>query len=140
MKERRRSKRLVPDNDVVGRVKASVPARILDISAHGVFVEIPSALRPAVECDLSVPSTEGDLRLRARVHRCRARSAAPGAQDGPNLVYRAGLEFVRLSDREARALESTYGTESRAPTEATSTKRSFGFSRLRFGSRVVRKE
>lgn len=90
-----------------GRVKATVPARILDLSRHGIQVEIPSALRPAVECDISVPTAEGDLRLRAKVRRCRAASMSAREGDERHLVFRAGLEFVEVSPHAIRALEQT---------------------------------
>ncbi|MCG6964041.1 MAG: PilZ domain-containing protein [Acidobacteria bacterium] len=107
MNDRRRSERLKVGEDMFGRVKATVPARILDLSRHGIQVEIPSALRPAVECDISVPTAEGDLRLRARVRRCRAASMSSREGDERHLVFRAGLEFVEVSPRAIRALEQT---------------------------------
>ncbi len=107
MNDRRRSERLAAGENFFGRVKATVPARILDLSRHGVQVEIPSSLRPAVECDISVPTAEGDLRLRAKVQRCRAASMTSREGDERHLVFRAGLEFVDVSPRAIRALEET---------------------------------
>lgn len=107
MHDRRRSERLTVGQDMFGRVKATVPARILDLSRHGIQVEVPSALRPAVECDISVPTADGDLRLRAKVRRCRAASMASHEGDEHHLVFRAGLEFVEVSPRAIRALEQT---------------------------------
>ncbi len=103
MMERRRSHRVPVPKDRFGRVKATVPARIVDISRHGVQLEVPAALRPAVECDLSLPMGTRDLRIRARVQRCRAMGFS-GAAEEKRLVYRAGLEFVSVADSDREAL------------------------------------
>lgn len=105
MNERRRSERIIPNNELFGRVRATVPARILDISAAGVQVEIPTALRPSVECDFSIPDGTGLMRLRARVRRCRAASLAEMNSDGRQMVYRAGLEFDCLTQEQTAVLD-----------------------------------
>jgi len=103
MMERRRSHRVPVSKGRFGRVKATVPARIVDISRHGVQLEVPAALRPAVECDLSLPFGTRDLRIRAKVHRCRAAGFAGGGGN-QRLVYRAGLEFVAVAETDREAL------------------------------------
>ncbi len=105
MMERRRSQRVPVSKDRFGRVKATVPARIVDISRHGVQLEVPAALRPAVECDLTLPFGTRDLRIRAKVHRCRAMGFSDGGE-GRRLVYRAGLEFVAVAKADREALFS----------------------------------
>jgi len=96
----------MPD-DVFGKVKATVPARILDLSRDGIQVEVPTALRPAVECDVSVPTAEGDLRLRARVQRCRAASMKSSDGEDRRLMYRAGLQFVDVTEGHLALLAET---------------------------------
>jgi hypothetical protein len=105
MRERRREERIVPSEELFGRVRATVPARILDISHTGVQVEVSTALRPTVECDFSLPDGKDMLRLRARVRRCRAASFAERSPDSQLMVYRAGLEFLSLSPRQREVLE-----------------------------------
>lgn len=108
MSERRQSPRHVPDEERFGRVKATVPARIVDISREGAQLEVPAALRPAVECDLALPAGGGLIRLRARVLRCRA--IPTGSHSGEHgLVFRAGLQFLDVSDETVHALEREYG-------------------------------
>ncbi len=101
--ERRRSRRVRPVEELLGKVKATVPARILDLSVDGAQIEVGCILRPAAECDLWLPG-DGDrgVKLRAEVRRCRAAGfqALPGGDRV--MVYRAGLRFEAL-DAEARA-------------------------------------
>ncbi len=115
MKERRRHHRVTPDDEVYGKVKATVPARVVDISPEGVQVEVSSGLRPNVECDLSLPVDDGAIQVRARVLRCRAATMRPGA-DSSELLFRAGLAFVGLSPSDQETLRETYGIP---PEEST---------------------
>jgi hypothetical protein len=111
MNERRRTERFNVEGDVFGRVKATVPARLVDISTQGAQVEVPSALRPAVECDVTVPTAAGDLRLRARVQRCRAAAMkGPSSDNGVVLMYRAGLEFLELSEHDEKIIRSSFAS------------------------------
>lgn len=104
---RRRSERYVPGQTLVGKVKATVPARILDISRHGVQVEVPTALRPAVNCDVTLPLEGRELHLRARISRCSAEGFSSLEDGEKKLIYRAGLEFVDLDAHSLDVLEST---------------------------------
>ena len=106
MNNRRRSERYAPDETLVGRVKATVPARILDISRHGIQVEVPSALRPAVNCDVTLPLEGGKLQLKARISRCSAQGFSTFEDGEKKLIYRAGLEFIDLDDHALEVLES----------------------------------
>ncbi|NOZ78411.1 MAG: PilZ domain-containing protein [Acidobacteria bacterium] len=107
MDNRRRSERYAPGQTLVGKVKATVPARILDISRHGVQVEVPTALRPAVNCDVTLPLEGRELHLRARISRCSAQGFSSFEDGEKKLIYRAGLEFVDLDARSLEVLEST---------------------------------
>jgi hypothetical protein len=101
----------------------TLSARILDISSGGLRVEVGSALRPSAECDVAIPVAGQELRLRARVLRCRALAGSP-TQTG-SLVFRAGLEFVNLTVEAERAIESAYGSGVATP-ERKSTVREGG--------------
>jgi hypothetical protein len=110
--ERRRTGRFQPEEALYGRVRMALPAKILDISPHGARVEVASALRPTAECDVAVPAGAGELRLRARVVRCRALAGNPSETGG--IVFRAGLEFVNVSEAAAAGLEAAYGEAARS--------------------------
>lgn len=113
MSERRGRPRFQPEEALYGRVKMTLSARILDISTSGMRVEVGSALRPSAECDVAIPVAGRELRLRARVLRCRAQAGNP--TETGSIVFRAGLEFVHLSEEAERALESSYGRRATAP-------------------------
>ena len=138
MTERRRSRRVPVPKDRFGRVKATVPARIVDISRHGVQLEVPAALRPAVECDLSLPLGTRDLRIRARVQRCRAMGFA-GTEENRRLVYRAGLEFVAVPESEKEALFHLVEYLDAESESAESPPRRKGPIRIKIDSGFVRR-
>ncbi len=143
MNDRRRSERIPVAREVLGRVKATVPARVVDVSRHGMQVEIPAALRPTVACDICLDTPEGELRVRARVQRCRARSFAPADNGERLLVYRAGMEFLEMDDETWHRFERLLGREESSPergeTPAAGGKRRRGPVRIKVNSEFIRK-
>jgi hypothetical protein len=77
-------------------MKSSLPARVLDISAGGVQVEVGTSLRPQADCELRVRLAEGEVTVRAKVRRCRAWGFGLDESDRRVLLYRAGLQFSEL--------------------------------------------
>lgn len=106
MPDRRKSERYEPSETILGKVKATVPARVVDISEHGLQVEVPAALRPSVECDLTLSTEDGKIRVRARVQRCRAAELAATDGSDRRMMYRAGLEFVEICTDAGRILST----------------------------------
>jgi hypothetical protein len=105
MMERRRSQRFAPEEEIYARIKSSIPVRIVDVSNHGMQVESTSALPPSGECDVWLPTDDGDVRMRIRVQRCRARFLQ--TDDGfRGLMYQAGLEFLEMDNPAKSALVS----------------------------------
>ena len=95
MLDRRRSPRFTAPDEIYARIKSSIPVRIVDVSQHGMQVESSSALPPAGQCDIWLPAGDGDVRMRIRVQRCRARFVQ--RQDGlGGLIYHAGIEFMEI--------------------------------------------
>ncbi len=143
MNDRRRSERIPVAQEVVGRVKATVPARIVDVSRHGMQVEIPAALRPSVACDICIQAPDGELKVKAKVQRCRARALTPSENGEKFLVYRAGMEFIEMDDETWRRFEKLLGFpgSSRESGEGPSgggTRRK-GPVRIRVDSEFIRK-
>lgn len=139
MDDRRRSKRITPGDDLVGTVKATVPARVVDISPFGAQVEVPSALRPMVECDVTLPLERGPLRVRARVQRCRAAAMDGTASSGPTLMYRAGLEFVAVEPAIREILQKEFGPLPEPGSTAPAAKpRRTGPIKIRIDSKFLR--
>ena len=103
MNERRATARVAPSEPIPVKLKSSLPARVLDISAGGIHVEVGTSLRPEAECELRVQLAEGEIVVRARVRRCRAWGFGLDESDRRVLLYRAGLQFSDLpADAMAR--------------------------------------
>ncbi len=93
MNERRSVPRGEPRKPLSARVKAFLPARIVDLSERGVQLELATSLRPQVPCDLRIQLDQGDVTVRGLVRRCRAWGFGLDERDQRVLLYRAGLEF-----------------------------------------------
>ncbi len=90
---------------MVGRIYATDPAPVVNLSETGALVETQSMLRPGTVQTLRLPlSAAGELLLRCRV----VRSFVHGVEGPEESVvrYRAALEFVGLSEEERVALRT----------------------------------
>jgi len=114
MNERRSAARVAPSEPIPVKLKSSLPARVLDISASGIQVEVATSLRPEADCELRVQLSDGDLVVRARVKRCRAWGFGLDESDRRVLLYRAGLQFGDLPDEAVAKLGRFFA----APAEA----------------------
>lgn len=93
MAERRAAKRVAPEQPIPAKVKTSLPARVVDISARGAQLEVINCLRPNVICELRLQLPDGEVLVRANVRRCRAWGFGVDERDQRVLLYRAGVEF-----------------------------------------------
>jgi hypothetical protein len=93
MDERRSVPRVEPRQPLSARVKAFLPARIVDLSSRGVQLEVGASLRPQVPCDLRIQLDQGEVIVRGVVRRCRAWGFGLDERDQRVLLYRAGFEF-----------------------------------------------
>ena len=93
MTERRSVPRVEPQHPLSARVKAFLPARIVDLSSRGVQLELATSLRPQIPCDLRIQLDQGEVIVRGVVRRCRAWGFGLNERDQRVLLYRAGLEF-----------------------------------------------
>jgi hypothetical protein len=105
MAERRSAQRITPPREIAAKVKAFLPARVVDISRTGVQLELSSLLRIGVQCDVKLALDGEELRWPATVRRCRAAAFGVDEQGQKVLLYRAGLEFASMSDEEWQRLE-----------------------------------
>jgi len=96
MNERRRTPRVVLEDEVVGRTRTSTSVRILDISAGGMRVESVSPLAPTKRIDAWLPTPGGEIKVSALVLRCRARAVPSSSEREGGLVYQAALQFQNL--------------------------------------------
>lgn len=93
MNDRRSEPRFEPPQPLSAKVKSSLPARVVDLSARGVQLEIAHSLRPNVSCEVRVQLDGGEVGIRAAVRRCRAVGFGQDERQRTVLLYRAGLEF-----------------------------------------------
>jgi PilZ domain len=107
LRDRRVRARVAVHGDVLGKIHATSPAPIVNLSETGALVEVDCVLRPGTVQMLRLPLPgAGDLTLRCRVVRSfiHGFDRAPGED---SLVrYRAALEFVGLTDEERTALRA----------------------------------
>ena len=94
MTERRTAPRVEPPKPLSARVKTSLAARVVDMSAKGVQLELTTSLRPEVPCDLRIQLEDGEIIVHGVVRRCRAWGFGLNEKDQKVLMYRAGVEFV----------------------------------------------
>jgi hypothetical protein len=103
MRERRRCQRVTPSGRLHARVKCCSDALVVNLSPHGVLLEVAMPLVPGSERTVSLDLFQGRLVLQGAVRRCRA--VAGGS--GQGLVFRAGLEFVSPGTRQQQLLQDT---------------------------------
>ena len=112
MNERRAVPRVEPKRPLSARVRAFVPARIVDISSRGTQIELATSLRPEVPCDLRIQLEAGEVVVHAVVRRCRAWGFGLDERDQRVLLYRAGIEFEEPAPEALmRMLEAAMGAE-----------------------------
>ncbi|BCW94124.1 MAG: hypothetical protein KatS3mg007_2018 [Thermoanaerobaculum sp.] len=105
MAERRSAQRLTPATELSARVRAFLPARVVDVSRTGIQLELSSLLRIGVSCDVKLTLEGAELRWPATVRRCRATQFGVDERGQKVLFYRAGLEFASMTDEEWARLE-----------------------------------
>jgi hypothetical protein len=92
-----------------------MPVDLVNVSATGILMEMPSSLRPGSTCDLAATLAGIPFAALVRVTRCRAGGFAADDQGGRVLVYQAGGEFVGLAEDQmlnlSRAIEKIGGAK-----------------------------
>lgn len=102
--EKRRAPRYRLSKGTRGQLKSTVPVEILDLSETGLLFEVSSTLRPGSTYDLAATFGGMPFTGLVRVTRCRAGGFAPDGKGGSLLLFRAGGEFVGLSEQQAEGL------------------------------------
>ena len=97
------------------QIKSTLPVDLVNLSATGVLMEMPSALRPGSTCDLTATLAGIPFVALVRVTRCRAGGFAADDKGARVLVYQAGGEFVGLGPDQklnlSRAIEKIGGAK-----------------------------
>jgi hypothetical protein len=102
--EKRRTPRTSVAKGTRGQLKSTIPVQILNLSETGLLFEVASTLRPGSTYDLSAILGGISFSGLVRVTRCRAGGFAADAEGGRLLIYRAGGEFVGLSEQQTSSL------------------------------------
>ena len=106
MAERRRGRRVVVPGETMGRVRAAVETRVIDLGLTGARIEHSNMLQPGCICVLELPESLGTLALAARVARTVEIGTAGKDAVRPTLRYESGLVFTDLSPEQHLVLES----------------------------------
>ena len=102
--EKRRTPRTLLAKGTRGQLKSTVATEILNLSETGLLFELPSTLRPGSTYDLSAIFGGVPFSGLVRITRCRAGGFAADDKGGRFLRYRAGGEFVGLTEGQLEAL------------------------------------
>lgn len=108
MNERRAVPRVEVPQPVSAKVKAALPARVLDISSHGAQLEVTTSLRPLTSCDLRISLPDGEVTIRSVVRRCKAWGFGLDEKEQRVLLYRAGVEFSEVPPEVLARLSSAF--------------------------------
>jgi hypothetical protein len=103
-KEKRRSPRTVLAKGTRGQLKSTLAIEILNLSEIGLLVELASTLRPGSTYDLSAVFGGVAFTGLVRITRCRAGGFVADDKGGRVLLFRAGGEFVGLSEKQLEGL------------------------------------
>lgn len=102
--EKRRAPRTSVAKGTRGQLKSTIPVEILNLSEMGLLFEVASTLRPGSTYDLSATLAGVPFSGLVRVTRCQAGGFAADDKGGRLLIYRAGGEFVGLSEQQMSGL------------------------------------
>jgi hypothetical protein len=102
--EKRRTPRTPLAKGTRGHLKSTLAIDILNLSETGLLVEVASTLRPGSTYDLNATFGGVPFSGLVRITRCRAGGFASDEAGERLLLFRAGGEFVGLSEKQLEAL------------------------------------
>ena len=110
--DKRRAPRISVAKGTRGQLKSTIPVEILNLSETGLLFEVASTLRPGSTYDLSALLAGVSFSGLVRVTRCSAGGFAADATGGRLLIYRAGGEFVGLTEEQTSSLRAALSRKS----------------------------
>jgi len=102
--EKRRFPRTSLAKGTRGQLKSTLAIEILNLSEMGLLLELASTLRPGSTYDFSAIFAGVPFTGLVRITRCRAGGFASDDKGGRVLLFRAGAEFVGLSEKQLEGL------------------------------------
>jgi hypothetical protein len=118
--DRRRHTRFACPTEASARLQPGISVRVLDLGLGGAFVEASTRLVPGSMTAVMFDAPDVAVRVRARIKRVIV-SGARVVGGETSLLYRAGLEFGRLSPSEACAVETLVSGVARATGGGSAT-------------------
>lgn len=107
--ERRRAKRLAVAGHPGGRVRATLEATLIDLSASGARIQHQNLLRPGFACTLEFPVSLVELHASVRVVRSVVVGRGTDRSGERSLRYESGLQFVNLTPEQQAIIEAILG-------------------------------
>ena len=120
--DRRRGKRFAVAGHPGGRVRATLEATLIDLSASGARIQHQNLLRPGFACTLEFPSAFGEVNVPVQVVRSVVIGTGADRAGEQKLRYESGLQFVNLTPEQRATIE--------AILERLAPKQGLGGSRL----------
>lgn len=108
--DKRRAPRIPLAKGTRGQLKSTIPVEVLNLSETGLLFEVASTLRPGSTYDLNAIFGGVSFSGLVRVTRCRAGGFAADDSGARLLIYRAGGEFVGLSEQQTTGLRRALST------------------------------
>jgi hypothetical protein len=93
MMERRKAPRVKLTWMLQAKVKAYLPARVIDLSATGVLLELDHPLPPKTACSIKIVCESEDVQLPAVIRRCCVGGHGKNEKGQKIVLYHAGLAF-----------------------------------------------
>lgn len=121
MAEKRRSPRVAAGKETGGRLKATVPIVIRNVSREGMLFEVSTPLRPGAVYDLKTEIPGFDFSAQLRITRCRAGGYVEDGRGGRILRFEAGAEFQSLDEAAIKELSAWIARckHQKSPSSAT---------------------
>jgi hypothetical protein len=101
---KRDTERVPVPSPLYGEVKVYQPMTILDISKGGAQIETPFSLQLDSLHDFRISLGERSIVVKGRIAHCHIGELKEGI-----VIYRAGVEFVEISDHAQSAIEGFVG-------------------------------
>ncbi len=103
--ERRKTRRSPATAGTSGRLRSTLEASILDLSADGLRLQLSASLRPNAVYDFQADLSGHRVAVQIRITRCSAGGFRDDGRGGRCLLYNAGAEFLWTGAEPRLALE-----------------------------------
>jgi hypothetical protein len=120
-KERRQAQRIRVDAGVSGKLKATLPIVVQNISQSGILFEVSTPVRPGALYDLKAELGGVDVAMQIRITRCKTAGHVEDGRGGRVLLFQAGAEFARIDEGQVDTFTAwiAKNEKSKRPSSAT---------------------